>query len=1042
MKKIYLIVFLIGICCSVMGQQHRMLKGKVIDKVNKLPIPGVSVLPKEGGKGTVTNQSGEFTIEIPGNKSATLIFQYIGYEKKELVITNESNITIEMKEENRSLNEIVVVGYGSVVRRDITGAVGSVKMEDVEKAPVRSIEEALAGRVAGVQVASRGGKPGEGVNIVIRGANSLTQDNSPLWVIDGFPIENPDNNNIDPSQIESMEVLKDASATAIYGARGANGVILITTKQGKIGAPVLSYSGYYGIQETINKIPLMGPYEFVKLQNEIDPVGTAKSYLLTKTLEDYRHEVGIDWQGKLLTSAPMQNHSLSVTGGTGNTRYSFSGNLVGQEGVIINSGFNRKQGRLTLNQALKPNLNIGLNVTYNSNKMYGTTPSAPESSFSNMNYLMYSVWAYRPITADGLELDDMLTDPDISPGLDFRINPILSVENELRQRFYNNFVGNAYGEFAINKSLKLRITGGINRTGVRNETFNNSQTRYGYSRSTDGVNGSVLNSDINNWLNENTLTYNKKFNKSHSVNILGGVTFQGSEVHNYGSKAIKLPNESLGLSGLDEGISVPYTANVSGWALMSFLSRVNYAYQDKYLLTASFRADGSSKFRAENRWSYFPSAAFAWKMINEKYIKELDIFSEAKIRLSWGITGNNRVSDFASYSQLAFNNSSATLNGYYSFNNMLVQGVYPVSISNLDLKWENTAQSNIGLDLGFFKQRLTLTADYYIKNTTNLLLNALLPGTTGYDSAFKNIGKTRNSGLEITLGTVNINKKNVSWTSSFNLAFNRNRVLELTENQESLLSPIPWDQNYRTIPGYISKIGQPLGQFYGHLWDGVYTYEDFDVLPNGSYSLKETVTDNGNDRAKIKPGHIKYRDLNGDRKVDDNDRTVIGKGYPLHQGGFSNNIKVRNFDLNVFFQWSYGNDIMNANRLLFETANRAGMNQFASYTDRWTTDNTTSKMAVVGGQGPNTYSSLIVEDGSYLRLKTVSLGYNFSTDLLKKVKVKSLRVYASAQNIYTWTNYSGFDPEVGVYYSAITPGFDYSSYPRPSTLVFGLNLTL
>ncbi|TZF82827.1 TonB-dependent receptor [Pedobacter sp. BS3] len=1023
------------------AQSAITIKGTVKDQKGD-PLPGVSVRVSGTSTFTATDANGAYTIKAPSN--ATLTFSYIGFIQQQQAVNSRTVINVTLATDTRELNEVVVIGYGEVARKDLTGAVGSVKMDDLNKAPVRSFDEALAGRVAGVQVSSTEGKPGAGINIVVRGSNSLTQSNSPLYVIDGFPIEGPDNNIIDPSEIESIEVLKDASATAIYGARGANGVVMITTKKGKTGKPVISYSGYYGFQNNINTIPLMGPYEFVKLQQELDPVGVKLNYLANgKTPEDYLGVKGTDWQDLLFQTAPMQNHALSLSGGTSATKYSVSGNLFGQDGVIINSGFKRYQGRATLDQTINKRLKAGTNITYTSTKTFGTSPSAPDASFSAMNYLMYSVWGYRPVAVGNSDLENSLVDPDVNPANDYRINPILSAKNELRQTFKNNFIGNVYAEYLITKDLKLRVTGGVNRSASRNETFNNSQTRYGYSGSTDKVNGSVLYTDVNNWLNENTLTYNKKFNKDHSLNVVGGITFQGSDYKRYGAKATHLPNESLGLSGLDEGIQQPVTAITSAWTLMSALARVNYNYKSRYYATVTFRSDGSSKFRSGNQWSYFPSAALSWRLIDEDFMKNQHILSNAKVRLGWGVTGNNRVDEYATYARLSFDNTSGQYNAYYAFDNSLVQGVYPSSLANLGLKWENTAQSNIGLDLGFVKDRITLTADFYHKNTTDLLLNAQLPPTSGYAQAYKNIGETSNTGLELTLNTNNIDTKNFGWTSSFNIAFNRNKVLALTQNQESLLTTVNWDQNYRNLPLYISKIGQPLGQLYGYIWDGVYQYDDFDKLPNGSYKLKDNVTTNATDRNTLpQPGDIKYRDLNGDGVINDYDRTIIGRGYPIHQGGFSNNFRYKNFDLNVFLQWSYGNDIFNANRLLFEAGNKIYLNQYATYENRWSPDNTNTTMPRVGGQGPVAYSSRVVEDGSYLRLKTVSLGYTLPASFLKKINVKTLRVYASAQNLLTWTNYSGYDPEVSVYYTALTPGFDYSSYPRPKTIIFGLNVSL
>lgn len=1042
MRKVLLLLLMLTIPGFVLKGQPRHVTGIVSDAATGETLPGVSISITGTNKGTVTDINGRFRLDVP-SQNASLTIKYVGYQQQVIRIPGQTVLNIKLKAETQMLNEAVVVGYGQINRRDITGSVASVKMEDLNKAPVRSFDEALAGRVAGVQVSSTDGQPGAGINIIVRGANSLTQDNSPLYVIDGFPMEGADNNILNPSDIESIEVLKDASATAIYGARGANGVILITTKKGKEGTPVISYSGYYGFQENINTIPLLNPYEFVKLQQEIDSTGVKLTYLPAGTsLEDYRNVKSIDWQDKLFRTAAMQNHTLSLSGGTSSTRYSVSGNLLGQDGIIINSGFKRYQGKVSVDQTINKKLKSGINIIYTNTKTFGTSPSSPDATYSAMNYLMYSVWGYRPVTTGNVDLENSLTDPSLNPSNDYRINPILSAENELRDRYNTNFIGNAYAEYLFTKDLKLRVTGGVNRTSSRYDTFNNSNTRYGYAGSTNGVNGSILYTDVNNWLNENTLTYNRKFNKNHTLNVLGGVTFQGSDFKRHGLSAVHLPNEALGLSGLDEGVSQPVTAVNSEWSLMSLLSRVNYNYKGRYLFTASFRADGSSKFRSSNRWSYFPSAALAWRVKDEAFLKKADFISDAKIRLGWGLTGNNRVDEYATFSRLSFDNVNGVYNAYYSFDNSLVQGVYPTSLANLDLRWEKTAQSNIGLDLGFLRQRISVTADYYNKKTSDLLLNALLPYTMGYETAYKNIGKTSNSGFELSLSTINVETKKFSWNSTFNISFNRNKVIGLAQNQESVISTVAWDQNFRDIPLYIAKIGQPLGQMYGYIWDGVYTYDDFDRLPSGTYILKDNVTTNGNTRTLIKPGDIKYRDINGDAEVNDKDRTVIGRGYPLHQGGLTNNFRYRQFDLSVFLQWSYGNDILNANRLLFEAGNKIYLNQYATYQNRWTPSNTTSTMPRVGGQGPNAYSTRVVEDGSYLRLKTVSLGYNVPQVLLKRINIKSLRIYTSAQNLITWTGYSGYDPEVSVYYTALTPGFDYSSYPRPKTIVFGFNLSL
>lgn len=1015
------------------------ITGKVTDDKN-MPLPGVSVVVENTRIATSTKDNGFYSLNVP-NEKAVLLFSSVGFSSQKKVVGANTVINVQLQQENSRLNEVVVVGYGTVLKKDLTGAVGSVKMEDLQKAPVRSFEEALAGRIAGVQVSSSDGQPGVSSNITIRGSNSITQNNSPLYVIDGFPIENPDNNAINPAEIESIEVLKDASATAIYGARGANGVIIITTKRGKIGMPTITYNGYYGFQKNVNEMELMNAYEFVKLQNELNPVNAQQNYFDNgRTLESYRSETGVNWQDRLLRTAPMQNHYLAINGGTAGTRYSISGSIIDQDGVILNTGFNRYQGRVVLDQNINDRFKIGTNLNYSGTSTSGSIVSDSYGSLSTLS-LIYSVWAYRPVSGTGSndDLVDQLYDPAIDANNDLRANPVITAENTYNRRNVNSIVANAYAEYSFTKNLKLRISGGINRYDQVVNIFNNSLTPLGNPNSPQGKggpNGSVTNNRITDLLNENTLSYNRTFAKNHKLNIVGGFTMQQTSFNNFGALALQVPNETLGVSGLDEGVASSITSLTSKNRLLSALARVNYSFKDKYLLTASFRSDGSSKFAAGNKWSYFPSGSIAWRISKENFMKDLTFLSDAKIRTSYGITGNNRVSDFAYLATLTLPNSAV-----YPFNNGINKGAIKTALGNQNLKWENTSQLDLGIDLSFLKDRISFTADYYRKTTYDLLLNAGLPPTAGLPSAFKNIGRVKNDGFEFTIGTKNISTDQFSWSTDFNIAFNRNRILELTENQESILTNIAWDAGYVNTPLFIGKINQPIAQFYGYIWDGVYQYSDFNRSPSGVYSLKDNVTTNGNTRASIQPGDIKYRDLNGDGVVNADDRTVIGNPNPDFTGGLSNNFKYKNFDLNIFFQWSYGNDIFNANRLVFEGSTRLDQNQYASFIDRWTPDNQTNEMFRVGGAGPFAYSSRVVEDGSYLRLKTVSLGYTLPANLAKKINLKSLRVYSSAQNLFTWTAYSGPDPEVSVRNSALTPGFDYSAYPRASTVTFGLSAT-
>ncbi|RZK91278.1 MAG: SusC/RagA family TonB-linked outer membrane protein, partial [Pedobacter sp.] len=710
-------------------------------------------------------------------------------------------------------------------------------------------------------------------------------------------------------------------------------------------------------------------------------------------------------------------------------------------GVIINSGFSRYQGRVTLDQELSPKIKVGINANYSSINTTCTTPSSSTSQINASTNLMYSVWGYRPVSGSNADLLNELFDPEIDENVNYRFNPLSSVKNEYRKNVNNSIIANAYIDYAITSKLKLKVTGGLNNNQNRSESFNNTLTRSGSPfgpLGASGVNGGIAYRQVNNWVNENTLTYNNVFNKKHSLNVLVGATLQGINATGYGYTAIAVPNESLGINGLDEGTPRTITSTATGSTLASGLARVNYNYKSRYLFTATVRADGSSKFRTDNKWSVFTSGAFAWRMSDEPFMKSIKFINDAKLRISYGETGNNRIGDFSTYSTFIIEPMAA-----YAFNNSIVKGIIPMAIGNPGLKWETTATANIGYDLSMFKDRIQFTFDAYRKTTFDLLLNASLPTTTGYANAFKNIGKVRNQGLEFTLNTVNVKTKDFTWASNINISFNRNKLMGLADNQESLQTPIVWERRYTGVPLYVAKLNNPIAAMYGFVFDGIYQFSDFDQLPDGRYLLRADVVNNGSARTAVQPGDIKYKDINGDGVVNTLDQTQIGRAYPIHVGGFSNNFSYKNFDLNLFLQWSYGNDIVNANRLIFEgnATGAVGLNQYAEYADRWTPTNPSNTLNRVNGQGPAYYSSRIIEDGSYLRLKTVALGYSFGAPILKTIKVKSLRAYLSAQNIFTITGYSGPDPEVSVKNSTLTPGFDYSAYPRARTLTFGINAT-
>ena len=1040
-----------------------LVRGKVLYDTG-LEVIGASILVKGTNQGTITDMDGMFSLSVP-DKNAILQVSYIGYQTLEVKVDLTKPMSIILKEDSEMLEEVVVVGYQEVKKKDLTGSVAKANMNDLLNTPVGSFDQTLGGRVAGVNVTSSEGTPGGTMNIVIRGNNSLTQDNSPLYVIDGFPVEDAAlASTINPADIESLDILKDASATAIYGARGANGVVIITTKKGSIGKPQITYDGSVTMHNVSRQIPMMNAYDFVKLQAEMYPQAAynqSGGYLMTWTgkdgtenhpwtLDDYKDIFQYNWQDEIFRTALQHNHNVRLTGGTEGIRYNASASYYNQDGVLLNSGYERFQMRA--NTVIKRDkLDISITTNYSRSIQTGSTPS--ENSYSGMNNLFYSVWGYRPITYPNKSMESLLNDvmdDAVDSSNDYRFNPIRSLKEEYRKYYINNLQINGYVAYEFIKGLKLKISGGYTYDARKQDQFNNSKTRYGGPTSTDKVNAQIIRNERLTWLNENTLTYQTNIKKRHFFNALAGVTFQNSDYEYYSVKAIRLPNESLGMAGLADGTLASSSSLLSSWSMMSYLARLNYNYKSKYYATASFRADGSSKFSKKNRYGYFPSGSVAWNFMEEEFTKPLSkVLDSGKLRLSWGLTGNNRIGEYDYYTLLQvlknrtgdYISNGSVPSGAYPFDNDITSiGVVPISVANDDLKWETTEQWNLGIDLSFFRERINFTADIYRKTTRDLLLDASLPLSSGFYSATKNIGKVRNEGLELSLSTQNIKTKDFTWTTDFNIAFNRNKVLELAENQLTLTSAARFDQNYNSQPSYIAKVGLPMGMMYGYIYEGTYKYDDF-IKSGNTYTLKSNVP-NFSGEANTQPGMPKYKDINGDGVINTNDRTIIGRGLPIHTGGFTNNFTYKGFDLSIFFQSSYGNDIMNANRLFFENVDgKRELNQFASYADRWTPENPDSDIPGSKASSSNkVISSRIIEDGSFLRLKTMTLGYTFPKAMIAKAKLTNVRLYLAAQNLWTWTSYSGYDPEVSVRDGALTPGLDFSSYPRSRSFSFGVNL--
>ncbi len=1018
-----ILLFVSPVFTTLRAQTKMQIKGFVTE-TSGTPVIGATVTVKGTNTGTITSIDGSFS--IAATNGATLTVSYIGFEKEEVRVNTKNTLNIILREDTKSLDEVVVIGYGTSTKRDLTSAVAKVDIASVQNISVGSVNEAMAGRMAGVQVTSLGGKPGDAVDIVIRGGNSITSNSSPLYVIDGFVMSDDYINTINPNDIESLEVLKDASATAIYGARGANGVLIITTKKGKEGKAVITYKGFYGSQKTNAKIDVLTPYEFVNLQMMLS--GNATSDYLTNrnmTLEDYKTMPMVDYLDLLFREAPMQSHSLSVSGGTKETKYIFSGSYFQQDGVIIGSSSDRYTAKMGFDQNFSKTLRMGVTGNFSLNTILGPDPNSYSSN------LLHSAWSYTPFVFEGQDPANFENIIDLN---DQRNNPILTALNEYSSKKTTSINGNAYLEYEPIKGLKFKVAGAVSSNVLARESFNNSKTKTG--RIKGNADGSISEQNTYNWMNDYTVNYNKTFKQKHKFSALLGFTASGRSVNLYSFGAQNLKRDDLGLSALAEGTPKVSSYSLSAWTLASGISRVTYGFDNRYLFSASFRADGSSKFGLNNRWAYFPSVSGAWVLTSEKFMKPLQrIVSNTKLRASWGRTGNNNVDDFASLGQ--YNGSLASKPYTYFFGNTSNAATVRTKMDNTNLKWETTEQMDLGLEVGLFKQRIRIEADYFHKNTFDLLLNAEMPNSSGYDVAYMNIGKVQNQGFEFTIMTENVRTKKFRWSSDFNISFIKNKVLELANEQPTMTRNIAWgyigDYNqWNNFPPYIVAVGQPLSQMYGWVSDGLLTNED---IANNYPTARGT---------SVTPGYMKFKDINGDGKIDQYDRTIIGDANPTHFGGLSNKFEIYNFDLNIFLQWSYGNDIMNVNSYLYTVASPYGYNSTTLLRDAFSGQNPNGKVPVIGSQRTNkfAYYSTMVEDGSFLKLKSIQLGYTIPASVVKKLSIKTLRLYCSMENIYTWTKYSGFDPEVSTSNSSMTKGFDFSSYPRAFVFSMGGNITL
>ncbi|WP_433900278.1 SusC/RagA family TonB-linked outer membrane protein [Sphingobacterium puteale] len=981
------------------------LIGTVIDGTTKEPIEGVTIQLEAVTHRVKTDRHGKFQFVTGQKLPFTLILTFVGYQKKRVVV-NTSPAVIELSPTSEDLEEVVVVGYGTQKRRDLTGAVASLP-ENLLKQPVSSLDQTLKGGISGVQVTQTSGQPGGGVSIRIRGGASVQGGNEPLYVIDGFPVYNQAEStgvgsgapmnplaSINPADIEGIEVLKDAAATAIYGSRGANGVILVTTKKGKAGHLQLNYDGSIGAQSVLKKIDVLNAHDFAVLRNEAlydaNP-GLGQNQYRKQTELDQLGE-GTNWQKEAFRTGKLQNHQLSLSGGAEKVQYFLGANYFDQEGVIINTDFRRLGFRSNINANPFDRLQVGANLSINKTN----AQIAPAGIVNALLIMPPTATIYEPNGDYTLR----------NPFENIFANPIATLKETKNTSNALRVLGTSFAQYRILKGLQAKVLLGIDLNN-RNDKF--YLPSYIYEGAGSKGEASLGNLNGTSWLNENTLTYTGVIGQ-HNFNALLGFTQQENKNEVFSAGAQHFVTDDLLFNNLQSGsILTRPTSDTYNWVLHSYLARVNYNYANKYYISASVRRDGSSRFGADNKWGNFPSLAFSWRIINEPFFKQ--VFSgvdDFKIRTSFGTTGNQEIGQYQSLSTLY------SLN--YLFGNNVITGFASQRVPNKNLGWETTFQYDVGFDLSLFRNRLQFTVDYYYKKTKDLLLNVEIPWTSGYATSLQNFGSVSNKGLEFGLKSKNL-QGNFSWNTDLNVSFNRNKVLTIGEGVTSYITG-----------NYIIKVGEPLGTFYGTVTDG--------ILQLGEENSKGALTGNANPKA----GDRLYKDINGDGQFTTaNDRTMIGNAQPDFIFGISNTLSYKGFDLSFLIQGTVGNDLLNINRQNLEMFT-GQQNASIDALNRWTTNNPSQLYPRAKLDPAPVFSNQFVESGSFARLKSLQLGYSFPKEWLKNAHITNLNLYLAAQNLFTWTSYRGFDPEV-TSGSNVQIGTDAGVYPAAKSVSVGISLT-
>ncbi|SHM73900.1 TonB-linked outer membrane protein, SusC/RagA family [Chitinophaga jiangningensis] len=981
--------------------QQLTVKGKVTSAENGEILPGVTVRVKGASEGAVTNVDGRYSVTTKQG-DATLVFTFTGYNSLEVPVNGRTTVDVVLQTDNKVLDEVVVVGYGTQQKANVAGAITSVKTADLKQTPISNVVQGIQGRVSGVQITQNSSAPGGSISMRIRGVNSINGTSEPLYVVDGVQLSNSGGVNdisslsiINPNDIESVAVLKDASATAIYGARGANGVVLITTKRGKAGKTMVTYDGYYGVQNTTKRMNMMNAAEFAALENEVYKTTV---YANPETLGE-----GIDWQDMIFRSAPMQSHQVSVAGGTEKTQFALSGNYFKQEGVIINSDFTRYSFRLNFDHRVNNAVKVGASmltsfVVNNSIPTGSSSIDAGAVTTSILGAAMGAPPTLKPYDENGniLPFGDQMNSR-------YRevVNP-LGLAQILNRDKINRTLGNLYAEITPLKGLTYRA----NFSPILSSSLNDYYSPRSIVNSGDLSSGAGKaqknNSNTLVLLFENIVTYETRIGKEHSLKATGVFATQSNNANSNSINASNFPNDATANEAVQLATIRTVNSNRSKDRLDSYMGRINYGFRDKYLLDLIARVDGSTKFGENNKYGFFPAAAFAWRASEEPFIKNINAISNLKLRLSYGTTGNAGAID--AYKSLSLQGTS----GQYYFNHEPVTGISPTGIANKDLKWERSVQADFGFDLGLFRDRLNVTADIYHKKTDDLLFVRALPGSSGYADVTGNFASMENRGVEFSADAIIVDRA-VRWSVAGNISFNKNKLLSLAGGLDEYAV-----SNYQVM-----QIGQPLGLFKTYVFDGI-------------YQTGETVLDGSGSRT----GGVKVKDLNGDKVISAADQEVVGNANPDFIYGFSTNLSYRQFDFSAFFTGTQGNKVYNLTRYSFENP-LGSRNMYAALVDRWSPTNPSNEYVsgFQGGRLPLT--DRFMEDGSFLRCKNITLGYR-----VPKIKgISSARVYVSANNLFTVTKYTGFDPEVNSFGNSNKQiGVDNLVYPTARSFLVGLQV--